>query len=247
MLHIYASQVAKATGYNPYASPDELMLELLKRECPDAYHALEIKTLEDKFEAIAESDSNVRELQRSANKLIEESMANKQVDTTRVKELLKDQQPIVQEILTRSINTKFGTSMESNTIDTYQKKYKALVRENNAKYRHRRVNADISIGGKHDGIDDSTGTLLEVKNRTSERIFRKHEPPVYDVIQTMCYMYIYGISNAKIVENFQGEMKETTIEWNEELWRNVIERLSLFAEQYREFKQNQMRLLKNKF
>lgn len=233
--HIYASQVAKATGYNPYATPNELMLEMFKREFPEDYNCNDKKTIKDQFEQIAKTDSNVRELQKVTEQLIKDSTTNKQVNNEKVQALLKDQQPIVREMLTRSINTTFGTNMEPDAIDTYQKKYKALVRENNAKYHHRSIGNGISIGGKHDGIDSNTGTLLEVKNRTSERIFRKQEPPMYDVIQTMCYMYIYRIDKAKIIENYRGEMKETTIEWDDELWTNVVEKLYAFMERYKEF------------
>lgn len=248
-MHIYASQVAKATGYNRYEHPSKLLVEMWKRQHPEQYkHAVNSAkrpagTMDDKFDAIAKTDENIRKIQKTTEQFTGNCLQNQSVDIEKLNDILLsipegENKKLVQDFLKHQVNTTFGTKMETSAIKTYEQTNACSVRDNNARYRSRSIGNGVSIGGKHDGIDDSKGLLIEVKNRTSERIFRQEHPPIYDIIQMHCYMYIYDLAQARLVEKYKSEMKQIDIHWNAELWSDITMKLHEFAKKFAGFERS---------
>lgn len=92
-----------------------------------------------------------------------------------------------------------------------------------------RVPNSWGIGGRLDGtLPDETGTIVEVKNRTN-RIFQYI--PIYEQIQLECYMRIRDAKKCLLVQHFNDEMDETTVERNDKLWNEkVLPKLEIFIQ-----------------
>ena len=82
----------------------------------------------------------------------------------------------------------------------------------------------VFVGGRHDGIDATDGSIVEIKTR--QRRFLG--TPLYETVQVHAYMFMHDVRNATIVESFQGKEKVHPIEFDERLWAAVCERTEAF-------------------
>lgn len=128
-----------------------------------------------------------------------------------------------------SIYGVYGTTQEANVIRSYEADIQSKVTKDNV-YKKRRMcmvrsgdgtMCPVYIGGKCDGVsvgNDGKKTLLEVKNRVN-RLFNC--VPEYEKIQVFCYLYIYGIAEATVVERFQGQTVHHLIAFDQDYWEEI--------------------------
>ena len=78
----------------------------------------------------------------------------------------------------------------------------------------------FAFRGYVDGICE--GRVVEAKTRASPHIFRRKEPPEYDVVQCLVYMKMTDTDEAIFVESHGEETKVTMIPFDEALWERVV-------------------------
>jgi len=105
-----------------------------------------------------------------------------------------------------------------------------------------KTSAYFMITGRIDGRckdDQGQDIILEIKNRTAKSKVQA-EPPLYDVVQLVTYMYVYGVARGDMVQCYVGKEKKISItnyclDSNEQLlcrfFENcILPRLYMFAQ-----------------
>jgi hypothetical protein len=131
--------------------------------------------------------------------------------------------------------------MIGNTI-VKEKKYKKRIIYESTKF-------NIIIGGKIDGINLETGSIIEIKNRINKLFYTLRE---YEKVQIMCYIYLFESVKGDLVEAFKK--KDNTainiiqVDFDQNYMDNIICKLILFSNYFCDFiNDNDMKinLLKN--
>lgn len=234
-LCIFASDLSVVTGHNKWHSKDEIVLKIWQRNYPEDFQR--IKTLWEKkknkssdtffltseeyiqktadqnnikIEGILEKCKNsetVTELNKNKKKVISE--INKSKISQAEKKILKD-------CVESSTNTQFGTRKEKKVVKKL-KEDKLNVLTPGAFYTRPVIttpNNQWIIGGRIDGIVENE-TLIEIKNRIYKLFYKLRD---YEKIQIYAYLYVLGITKAKLVEsivkkgdNEKEDSKDTNI------------------------------------
>jgi hypothetical protein len=135
--------------------------------------------------------------------------------------------PIVQS----SIIKERGTRLEHAVLTTYEAVHETKVGMRNDRCMYLRTPAYI-ISGRVDGFDESTNTLIEVKNRRR----RWTNVPEYDLIQVRVYLAILQPGggepavSGKLVERFPGgDIRETRVNHCPQEWAKIDAELQKVA------------------
>jgi hypothetical protein len=121
-----------------------------------------------------------------------------------------------------SVTTKRGELLENKVLDDFETRTGVTVTDRNAHIRYLRTDTYL-IGGRLDGFDAESKTIIEVKNRKRTRK-AGYAPPDYDIVQLRCYLAILranGEPEAKgrLLEAFpDGTNCETPVEWDDVQW-----------------------------
>lgn len=125
--------------------------------------------------------------------------------------------------------TRHGTEQEDSVRAQINETRSQKIFDSNSKFRKRELmtlshdpSTYVYIGGRHDGMDVD-GNIVEIKTR--QRRFLG--VPLYERIQIMAYMHIFredDISTpciATLAESLNGEVREHSVEWDDDLWAQV--------------------------
>lgn len=133
--------------------------------------------------------------------------------------------------VTQTAQTMYGTRHESTAIAQFEEKHQVTVKDNNTICKSIRY-PTFTIVGRVDGLVE--GKLIEVKNRKS-----RFMTPLYDVIQIHCYMRMYHLECATLVQRLSDQTQESKITWDASLWDSeVVPKLTRFVEHYQRFLKN---------
>lgn len=230
-LCIFASDLSVITGHNKWHTPDEITLKIWSRNYPEDFER--VKTLWEKqknksTDSIFLTAEEYIEKSSKKNNLNLESLMTKCLNSQNVSELgtnkkkvLKQieksavsatEKKILKECVENTTNTNFGTKKEKSVIKKIKKindhvstPGQFYTRPVLSTPKHQWI-----IGGRVDGmIEDDT--LIEIKNRIYKLFYRLRD---YEKIQIYAYLYILGITKAKLVENIA---RKTTNDQGEEI------------------------------
>jgi len=132
-----------------------------------------------------------------------------------------------------------GKILENQVLDNMEKEKKMVIVERNAKGYKKTLqfndNLSIVLYGKIDGYSEETKTLIEIKTRKNgltTKMWKNEE------IQMFCYMYLLGIENGILREQFNDKIKEYDVKFNEEEWQNIEKKLKHFSIKVMEYVEN---------
>jgi hypothetical protein len=142
------------------------------------------------------------------------------------------------EHLRSQIYTSHGTRSEDKTSDKVESEENVrLVRDD--KFYQFEVctlgDTKYVVMGKIDRIEekpDGSKVLVEIKNRTN-RLF--NSVPEYEFIQIQVYLQMLGLIHARLVEQYNSQVKSHDVTRDEEMWDNeIIPKLREFCEELNE-------------
>lgn len=126
------------------------------------------------------------------------------------------------------VNTNRGIKGEDSIINKYEADKNKKVTDRNSNLYYIDI-GEFRIGGKIDGYDKSTNSLVEVKRRRNKLLGL----PKYEKIQCEIYMHMLNISNCIHIEEYDGNQKERKYKSDERLWKYIEDGLDEFSEYYK--------------
>jgi len=147
------------------------------------------------------------------------------------------------EELTKSVmnvtNTKFGIKNENDVTKLYETMTGNSIIKDNKYHKTKIYSVDdvtIYIGGKIDGINSDTGTIIEVKNRVNKLFYSLRN---YEKVQITCYMFLFGSSKGQLVEAYRKkdgtDINIIEVNFDEDYMSYIFNKIILFGKYYSKF------------
>ena len=228
-ITLKASEVAAIIGRNPYKPPNEVRDELWKKYWPETFKG---KTKNDRaYEALSASE-HAREALNSARAVHTKSSdeaesvfvkAKKKIEADEI--LTTTQKAEVTEFIRSQVYTGHGTRSEDKTSDKVENDEGVRLVRDDSFYSLDvcEVNGNsFRIVGKIDRIEekpDGSKTLVEIKNRT-KRFFSV--VPDYEYIQIQTYLQMLNLEKARLVQQFNSEVRSHAIARNDSFWFDEV-------------------------
>ena len=229
LVILKASNVAAMVGRHRYKPRIEVLDELVKKYAPEKFTG---KTKEDKAtEALAVS-SIAQEVLESAVKVRAENSTQVQRVFKEARERINfdpklndEQKAEVIEHIRSKVYTTHGTRSEDKTSDKVETDEGARFVRDDSFYRLdvcKLGETQYVIMGRVDRIEerpDGARVLVEIKNRTN-RLF--NSVPEYEFIQIQVYLQMLGLVHARLVEQYNNQVKSHEVDRDEETWTNEL-------------------------
>jgi len=228
-ITLKASEVAAIIGRNPYKPPNEVRDELWKKYWPGTFKG---KTKNDKaYEALSASE-DAREALNAARAVHTKSSdeaesvfvkAKKKIESD--EKLTATQKSEVTEFIRSQVYTGHGTRSEDKTSDKVENDEGVRLVRDNSFYSLDVCEIDgnaFQVVGKIDRIEekpDGSKTLVEIKNRT-KRFF--NVVPDYEYIQIQTYLQMLNLEKARLVQQFNSEVRSHAIVRNDSFWFDEV-------------------------
>ena len=150
-------------------------------------------------------------------------------------------------------NTTFGIKNEFDITKLYEQRTGNIILKDN-KYHKTKIydlgDYTIYIGGKIDGLNNDSGSIIEVKNRVNKLFYTLRD---YEKVQITCYMFLFGTSKGHLVEAFRKkdgtDINIIEVNFDENYMSYIFDKIILFAKFYSKFIKNEemkINILKNK-
>lgn len=234
-----ASNVAAMVGRHRYKPRSEVLDELMKKYAPDKFMG---KTKEDKAEEALAVSSIAKEVLKSAlnikaqNSTQVQQVFNEARDRINFDSKLNNEQKAeVIEHIRSKVYTTHGTRSEDKTSDKVQVDEGVHLVRDDSFYQIevcRLGDTRYVIVGKIDRIEerpDGSRVLVEIKNRAN-RLF--NSVPEYEFIQIQVYLQMLGLVHARLVEQYNNQVKSHEVNRDEETWVNeILPELQKFCEE----------------
>lgn len=234
-----ASNVAAMVGRHRYKPRSEVLDELMKKYAPDKFMG---KTKEDKAEEALAVSSIAKEVLKSALNIKAQNSTQVQQVFNEARErinfdskLNNEQKAEVIEHIRSKVYTTHGTRSEDKTSDKVQVDEGVHLVRDDSFYQIevcRLGDTRYVIVGKIDRIEerpDGSRVLVEIKNRTN-RLF--NSVPEYEFIQIQVYLQMLGLVHARLVEQYNNQVKSHEVNRDEETWVNeILPELQKFCEE----------------
>jgi hypothetical protein len=234
-----ASNVAAMIGRHRYKPRAEVLDELWKKYGPTTFTG---KTKADKAEEALSFSTDAREIIEKVRQVKTESSDHVQSIFSEASskinfdtKLNNTQKAEVIEHLRSQIYTSHGTRSEDKTSDKVEfDENVRLVRDDNFYQLDVCTLGDTKyvVMGKIDRIEekpDGSKVLVEIKNRTN-RLF--NSVPEYEFIQIQVYLQMLGLIHARLVEQYNNQVKSHDVTRDEEMWDNeIMPKLQEFCEE----------------
>lgn len=180
-----------------------------------------------------ETKKEVKKLLKNVDKIKE----NKQQVIKKIDNSCKKEKEILKKNLESFSNTNFGIKKENSVVGLFQEKrgerviidtkfYKKLLFNHN--------NIKWYVGGRVDGYLED-GTIIEIKNRIYKLFYRLRD---YERIQIQTYMYIFDTTKGVLVESIRGKLNIIDVEFNEESYQDIKEKIKSFSNFFNNFISN---------
>ena len=167
--------------------------------------------------------SNVKTVEKNKDKI----MKKLEDDGKKEKEELKKN-------LNSLGNRNFGINHENNVLRQFEEKRGVRVMEDRRFYKRKLFSTESlnwSIGGRIDGIMED-GTIVEIKNRIYRLFYKLRD---YERVQIQSYMYIFRAEQGVLVEAKGGQINSIDVEFNDEAYEEIKDRIRRFASFFNEF------------
>ena len=224
-----ASEVAAIIGRNPYKPPNEVRDALWKKYWPGTFKG---KTKTDKaYDALSASE-DAREALNSARAVHTKSSDEAESVFVKAKakieadeKLTATQKSEVTEFIRSQVYTGHGTRSEDKTSDKVENDEGVRLVRDNSFYSLDVCEIDgnaFQVVGKIDRIEekpDGSKTLVEIKNRT-KRFFSV--VPDYEYIQIQTYLQMLNLEKARLVQQFNSEVRSHAIARNDSFWFDEV-------------------------
>lgn len=234
-----ASNVAAMVGRHRYKPRSEVLDELMKKYAPDKFMG---KTKEDKAEEALAVSSIAKEVLKSALNIKAQNSTQVQQVFNEARErinfdskLNNEQKAEVIEHIRSKVYTTHGTRSEDKTSDKVQVDEGVHLVRDDSFYQIevcRLGDTRYVIVGKIDRIEerpDGSRVLVEIKNRAN-RLF--NSVPEYEFIQIQVYLQMLGLVHARLVEQYNNQVKSHEVNRDEETWVNeILPELQKFCEE----------------
>jgi 1,2-phenylacetyl-CoA epoxidase PaaB subunit len=228
-ITLKASEVAAIIGRNPYKPPNEVRDELWKKYWPGTFKG---KTKNDKaYEALSASE-DAREALNSARAVHTKSSDEAESVFVKAKakieadeKLTTTQKAEVTDFIRSQVYTGHGTRSEDKTSDKVENDEGVRLVRDNSFYSLDVCEIDgnaFQVVGKIDRIEekpDGSKTLVEIKNRT-KRFFSV--VPDYEYIQIQTYLQMLNLEKARLVQQFNSEVRSHAIARNDSFWFDEV-------------------------
>jgi len=226
---IKASEVAACIGKNPYKKPQEVADEIWKKHNPENFTGTtkndlakaHIATSEIAQSTLAEAVSSRADQSTDTQSIVRIAQEKVNSDTS----LTQTQKREVNDYIRSKVFTSFGTKSEDKTSDKVEAiEGVKLERDDNF------YNVEITtihgtryvITGKIDRIEvqpDGSRVLVEIKNRT-RGLFNTVRG--YEMVQVQTYLQMTGLTNARLVEQYNDETSSSSITRDQEFWDKLV-------------------------
>jgi hypothetical protein len=137
------------------------------------------------------------------------------------------------EVIQQLARSSYGTNNEIKTIELIENLLKIKVIENNQEKFYTEF-PKFGLVGLCDGFyidnqdkEKENKVLVEIKNRTYK--FYNHVP-IYEYIQVLILMNLTKTYKCLFVERFQNEIRYYYIDYNQDKFKAIIERLSVVSD-----------------
>ena len=257
------SEIAIITGDNQYKSKRDFLLDFWKKfskEDFDKYKKISNFKKETDNEIITKITSKnnldiTTELKKCANsKSVNLLNDTKEVILKKIENLPIEEKNEITKSITNLTNTKFGIKNEFDVLKIYELKTSSNILKDNI-YRKRKVyeneNFSISIGGKIDGINKSSGTIIEIKNRIHKLFYELRN---YEKVQLMCYIYLFGLEKGHLVEALrkkdETEINIIELDFDNSYMEYIMRKIIIFGQYFNMFFKNEelkITIMKNDF
>jgi hypothetical protein len=224
-----ASNVAAMVGRHKYKPRSEVFDELVKKYAPDKFTG---KTKEDKATEALTVSSTAREVLESALNIKAENSTQVQRVFKEARDqinfdpkLNNEQKAEVIEHLRTKVYTTHGTRSEDKTSDKVETDEGARLVRDDSFYRLdvcKLGEMQYVIMGRVDRIEerpDGSKVLVEIKNRTNHLF---NSVPEYEFIQIQVYLQMLGLVHARLVEQYNNQVKSHDVDRDEETWTNEL-------------------------
>lgn len=247
-LIINISEVAIITGDNIYKTKRDYLIDFWKKNNGTDF---------EKFKKITEFTKDTDEeiikkisVKNNIDITSELKICAKSNDTTELNSLKRkmiDQMDGLSEKdkkeLTKSVmnvtNTKFGIKNENDVTKLYESSTGNNIIKDNKYHKTKIYSLDdftIFIGGKIDGINSETGSIIEVKNRVNKLFFTLRD---YEKVQITCYMFLFGSSKGHLVEAYRKkdgtDINIIEVDFDEDYMSYIFNKIILFGKYYSKF------------
>lgn len=235
-LLVYASKIAAFTGFNRYDSPEKKALEIFKTYNMSKYITAMYRNnlIKEEEEAIStvidkENNENSHLKQNAITGTIDdintyiENMSNKLSELNIV-----DITPTINELKSSIYCARGSINEEPDLTKLMSEKKYIPIPHNNKYYLDIRVNGDIiSIVGTIDTLaKDEAGEFIIETKRRQNRLF--DTVPLYEKIQCIAYMKLLKMDRCLLVQHYQNDYTEHWIDIDNDLWDEIICRLTKF-------------------
>lgn len=269
-MNINCSELATLIGQNDYGNMRDQIMKLWERYFPDDFQISQILYEAqggEKLEPKLTEQETIKKLEEKSDinisKKVEECLKEtnvvkmQQIRSDILKQvtksnLNKEDKKEMKKSIEKLSNTTFGTNQELSATEQYalQNNVKVVKKDNYMRkkiYESKKDNCfNLYIGGKVDGID-SENNLIEVKNRMY-KFFNTIRN--YEMVQIQSYLFITGLTNAKLVECLKknkANIKITDVKRDNDFIENVITshltKFGLFFENFIEDNDLKMNIL----
>ena len=232
-IYLRASDVAAMMSLNPWKSKEELVDEYWKTYSPSTFSK---ETNEQKLQKILkEASEESRMAFRQATSILRPKDANQLQTVLQATSTAIAADPKLS-LAAKELVLKEAKSLASKGLGTRNEERTAVKTAHKTKtenYRDENMysttlcqidHVDYVLRGIIDRFEvcEETGarTILEIKNRT-RKIYKMI--PVYEYIQVQTYCQLLDLEHAKLVQQYQDEIKVHPITRNHSLWNEEIE------------------------
>lgn len=256
------SEIAIITGDNIYKTKRDYLIDFWKKYDKNDYekYVKITKFIKETDKDIVKKISVKNNIDNIEKDLLLCSKTKNINDMNQIKQSILDKINILPENekkeITKSINnianTNFGIKNENDITKIYENiTGNTIVKDNKyiKKIIYENDKFNIIIGGKIDGINYETGSIIEIKNRMNKLFYNLRE---YEKVQIMCYIYLFESLKGDLVEAFKRKDNTTIniiqVDFDQNYMNNIILKLILFSNYFYDFISNndmKINLLKN--
>ena len=251
IINIPASNFAKITGHNKYESIEKTIQTVLnsnkikKFDLPKTNIEEELKKLNTidllkiKKELNLPETCNISDIENTIQKSIMNRSYNKDINEDKSRSLVdqklegKDILKNIETSIKKDLMIKRGNIRENQNLNLLQQKNNIKINNRNSKLYSKPLlineekNYTVILRGKIDGLSDEV--IIETKNRTKGLFYKLRE---YEQVQLEVYMFLTGIHQAILTENYNDQSNEINYSHNENFWNQCILNTQQFMDQY---------------
>ncbi len=243
MLEIYASEVAAFIGKHQYSSQNTIFEKIAIRTGHKKPRVIEEKL---KRKIVNECVEEAKKVEEAANPIeLNEHLAayTEKVNTALAPHTEELNEEDKRDVLSAPIKSR-GCKKEKTGLDSCEKKLNISIVDRNTR-RGELVIDKCKIVGRPDGFAMINETENIIENKA--RIRMNTGAPIYDMIQLLVYMKMFGCKRGVLYEQFpDGNSRSTNYCLRDADWEVVINGISaaykLYSEKIEEYEQKRRKV-----